>query len=74
MPEASVNEYHGPVFRKNDVRPTGHRRHVKAETEASSVKGPPDRHFRLGVLPTDLRHHSGSGSFVDGVGHFDFFC
>jgi hypothetical protein len=69
VPEATVDEYHGPVPRQNNVRLARQVLDVKPETVACAVQQAADLPLRAGVCGPYLRHVPASFSFGQGVGH-----
>jgi len=56
VPEASMNEDDGFVFRQDDVGFSGEIFHMQSEPVSGPVQHGPDDHFRLGVLASDPAH------------------
>lgn len=56
VPEASVNEDHGPPARKHNVRAPRQVATMKPEPEAECVKNRPHDSFRRGVTSADPAH------------------
>jgi hypothetical protein len=63
VPEATVDEYHGPVPRQNNVRLARQVLDVKPETVACAVQQAADLPLRAGVCGPYLRHVPASFSF-----------
>lgn len=53
VPEATVNEDDGPMFRENDVRASRQIADVQPVPISERVEKSPDLHLRAGVLPLD---------------------
>lgn len=66
VPEAAVDEDHGPVLRQADVR-LARKVAVQPVAEAPRVKSLADHQFRPGVLAADAGHHPAAGGGVDDV-------
>ena len=56
MPEATMDEERGVMFRKNKIRASGQLPIVQPKAETAGVEPAADHHFRLGVSAPD-RHH-----------------
>jgi hypothetical protein len=69
VPEAAVNEYHGPVTRKDDVGSSGQLTSVKPKAQSACVEVAPDRELRLRVPPPNAGHHPAPGFRVDDISH-----
>lgn len=69
MPEASMHENGGAVFRKQEIRPPPDTRGMKPVAKSTGMKGPPEEKLRFRVLPFYARHHAGPGLFVYNVCH-----
>ena len=61
MPEAAVDHYHSPMFRKHQVRRAWKVTPVKPKSKAKLVRGPSDNLLRPGVPLPDLSHVGTSG-------------
>jgi hypothetical protein len=72
VPEAPMDEDHGPVFRQDDVRPAGQRAVLGAvycESVAKPVEHRSHRKFRLGVAAADARHHERALFWSENISH-----
>lgn len=58
MPEAAVDEHHGPVLRKHKVRGAGQSPHMKSISKPPGEKKRAKYPFRSGVLAANARHHA----------------
>jgi hypothetical protein len=67
VPEATVNEHHGPVSRQDDVGRAGQSPRTHSEAEPGPMKERPDAQFRGGVARADSRHDSASLFVVECV-------
>ena len=68
MPETPVDEYHESKLGQYEVRATRQVIAMKPETESRRMEMSPHSHFRLGMLSSDRRHHSGAGCRINNVG------
>src|SRR5437762_9045069 len=56
MPEAAVNENHGFVFRKNDIRATWQLLSMQPKAITHPMQQPSHSHFRRCILSPDPAH------------------
>ena len=69
VPEATVNEDHGPVAGKNDVRFSGQVCPPKGKTEPEPMGYGPDPQLRASVAAPDAAHVPASMFMCNSVGH-----
>lgn len=69
MPEASVNEDYGAIFRKYKVRLARQTFVVQQIAKASSMETSPDDHLRLGIPAANAGHHPTSNLGRNNVSH-----
>ncbi|MCS3729344.1 hypothetical protein FHR88_004401 [Bradyrhizobium betae] len=60
VPEATVDEYHGAMLGKHQVRPSRQTIVVQNITKAPCMKTSPDNQFWLRILAPDAGHHPAS--------------
>lgn len=70
MPETSVYEHDGSVFRENHIGRSGKISVVQTISVSETEEAAPDFHLRLRILRPDGGHHSASGLPVYYVCHF----
>jgi len=69
MPEASVHEDNGVVFRQHDVRFAGQILGCNAIAQAMCVKVLSHDDFGFGVAPANAGHHPASRGAIDDISH-----
>jgi len=69
MPEASMYENGGLIFRKHYIRFPRQGPIVQLIPKPARMQKPPDYHFRFGVLALDLRHVEATRRLIMHIGH-----
>jgi hypothetical protein len=69
VPETTIHEYGGVVFRHDEVRVSRQTPLMQPEAEAAGVEPVPDQQFRSGVLGSDAGHHTAPNLGRDDVSH-----
>lgn len=77
VPEAAMNEYHGPVLRKDQVRRARQFLYMKPVSESPRKQGKTQHPLRAGVLAANARHHAAAlwgGWNTHGLGYMSSVC
>jgi hypothetical protein len=69
VPEASAYEYNCSVPPEDQIGVTGQLAVMKTVPEPTRVHCTPEHHFRVRILSSDPRHHSGACRGIDNVDH-----